>query len=189
MCIPSGRNWSRSGCRNLRSKQRPSSLRQGCRPCLTILWMDEILHHLRNLQGRFPCRTNKQWFPWFSQWCELDCAHPQRLAAAYLSLSCAMSQTFRGAVRFFSVSFFFFFSGRGLDILAGAAVLVCLSGLPADGGYSYLTECNGIPAPVLLARRCCLIRVEGSKEGQALPTVRSEQRSQAKSGGDRCLLH
>ena len=41
-----------------------------------ILWMDEILHHLRNLgMNDSPVNTNKQWLPMVSKWCRILSIH------------------------------------------------------------------------------------------------------------------
>ena len=51
-------------------------VRNGFRP--SILWMDKILHHLRNPRRMIsPVNTNQQWCPMVSKWCEMDFVHPQ----------------------------------------------------------------------------------------------------------------
>ena len=47
------------------------------------MWMDEILHHVRNYDG-FPVNTNKQSLLPVSKWSEMDFAHPQFLSPEVL---------------------------------------------------------------------------------------------------------
>ena len=63
-----------------------------------LLWVDEILHHLRNARMiRFPCKYQQTlWLPIVSTWCELDSVHHRTTPTWAALRSPATSLTFNG---------------------------------------------------------------------------------------------